>query len=311
MVEYIPNQQIATIWNGGLPPVLVRGDEKGSQAIVPSTHLPLGIVPSHEMDVSAMTLRITPEVRILVYSDGVIEARNQREDMYGSERLEACLQAIENPERLFDGIVQDLQGFVGDAPQQDDISLLEVTCDPALAEETPVQVQQGAVSKEPMNWRLSLRLCASALREMDPLPSLLQLMTDIQGLHPHREHIYTILAELYSNALEHGILGLDSNLKHSPDGFDEYYRQRQEALSRLSEGGIRLEFLHTPGEEGGGRLTLRVEHTGKGFEHQTVLPELAANDGFHGRGIKLVRSLCEEMSYLGEGNAVEVVYRWK
>jgi CheY-like chemotaxis protein len=311
MVEFTPDQQIATIWNGGLPPVLLRGDEKGSQAIVPSTHLPLGIVPGHEMDFNAATLRVSPDVRILVQSDGVIEARNPRGEMFGSDRLDFSLRSIEDPEALFDGIVRDLQGFMEDAPQSDDISLLEITCDPMRGEEAPVQARQGAVSKPPMNWKLSLGLCASALREMDPLPSLLQLITDIQGLQPHREHIYTVLAELYSNALEHGILGLDSDLKHSPDGFDEYYRQRQKALEQLSMGGVRLEIQHSPAAEGGGQLALRVEHTGKGFDHQTVLPELTANDGLHGRGIKLVRSICQEVNYFGEGNAVEAVYQWK
>ena len=310
LIELSPDHQIATVWNGGLPPVYVRGDEAGGQAVIQSTHLPLGVVPGHVLDVSATVLSVSQGNRIVVYSDGVIEARNRQGEMYSDERLQACFHAVQDATALFDRIVGDLQGFVGDAPQYDDICLLEITCDPALAGRNSAQDQRCDRARTPTNWKLSLGLCANALREMDPLPSILQLVTEIQGLHPHRERLYTVLAELYSNALEHGILGLDSQLKHSPDGFAKYYQQRQEALNRLSEGAICMEFQHAPAPEGGGRLILRVTHTGKGFDYHKIPPEFTGNTGFCGRGIPLVRILCDKVTYMDEGKEVEAVYLW-
>ena len=45
---------------------------------------------------------------------------------------------------------------------------------------------------------------------------------DLQGLHEHCKRLYTILTELFANALEHGLLGLDPGLKHTPQGFAVY-----------------------------------------------------------------------------------------
>jgi two-component sensor histidine kinase len=42
---------------------------------------------------------------------------------------------------------------------------------------------------------------------------------EIQGLIEHRESIFLIVTELFANALEHGLLGLDSKMKQSADGF--------------------------------------------------------------------------------------------
>ena len=63
-----------------------------------------------------------------------------------------------------------------------------------------------------------MEMGADVLRMTNPLPIILQAITDIQGLSNHREYLYTILTEMYSNALEHGILGLESSLKQDSDG---------------------------------------------------------------------------------------------
>ena len=60
---------------------------------------------------------------------------------------------------------------------------------------------------------------------------------EVPGLRPHSSRLYTILAELYSNALEHGVLGLSSRLKSSSDGFGEYYAQRSLKLMEFGTVG--------------------------------------------------------------------------
>jgi hypothetical protein len=51
----------------------------------------------------------------------------------------------------------------------------------------------------------------------------------------HRERIYMVLAELFFNALDHGLLKLDSRLKETPQGFGEYYSQRTKRLADLQK----------------------------------------------------------------------------
>ena len=39
----------------------------------------------------------------------------------------------------------------------------------------------------------------------------MHVVTELQGLDGYREPLYTVLVELFNNALEHGLLGLESS----------------------------------------------------------------------------------------------------
>jgi hypothetical protein len=112
------------------------------------------------------------------------------------------------------------------------------------------------------------------------------------------------------NALEHGILGLESSLKQDSDGFTKYYKLREQLLGDLHEGQINLELNHIPVVDGG-KLTIRMKHSGKGFDHATLIPKLKENRTASGRGIPLIRSICDDVRYLGDGSELEVDYRWE
>ncbi|MBM3226599.1 MAG: ATP-binding protein [Candidatus Tectomicrobia bacterium] len=131
----------------------------------------------------------------------------------------------------------------------------------------------------------------------------------VQGLHEHRERLYTILTELFSNALEHGLLGLDSAIKHEAQGFITYYTERTRRLAHLSQGCITINLHHTVLGDSG-QLTIRLEDSGPGFAHQDVRPAMEANTTSYGRGIPLVRSLCQDLRYYSVGNCVEALYVW-
>ncbi len=65
-------------------------------------------------------------------------------------------------------------------------------------------------------WQVVLELGPEVLRTLDPLPLLVQRLMEIEELRTHREYLSLILAELFSNVLEHGLLGLDTTLKQTP-----------------------------------------------------------------------------------------------
>ena len=52
--------------------------------------------------------------------------------------------------------------------------------------------------------------------------------------------LFLVLAELVSNAIDHGVLGLDSSIKREPDGFQRYLQQRQERLVALTEASVEV-----------------------------------------------------------------------
>jgi anti-sigma regulatory factor (Ser/Thr protein kinase) len=132
----------------------------------------------------------------------------------------------------------------------------------------------------------------------------------VSGLRRHSGTLYTVLAELYSNALEHGVLRLDSSLKTSAEGFSQYYKLREQRLSELDSGFIRIHLVHRRTAEGG-TLRVRVEDSGPGFDAGGQADTLQEKNGnYYGRGLALLEKLCDSVNYLGHGNEVEVVFSW-
>ena len=64
--------------------------------------------------------------RIFLYTDGVTEATDKNEALYGEDRLLSYIDKNKNlkAEALLSGIKEDIDLFVGDAPQFDDITML-------------------------------------------------------------------------------------------------------------------------------------------------------------------------------------------
>jgi len=121
------------------------------------------------------------------------------------------------------------------------------------------------------------------------------------------------LTEAYSNALEHGVLGLKSLDKHDATGFAEYYSQRERALLSLTSGFVRFE-IDSKGTFSDGELRIRVIDSGPGFDHAARTSAVA--DGsyesrYHGRGLPLLKRVCDTVHYLGRGNVLELVLSWE
>ena len=66
---------------------------------------------------------------LFVYTDGVPEATNAAEEMFGTERLVDTLNAVDSdsPEELLTAVHNAVNGFVGEAPQFDDLTMLGIT----------------------------------------------------------------------------------------------------------------------------------------------------------------------------------------
>nr|WP_274600119.1 ATP-binding protein [Halorhodospira abdelmalekii] len=139
----------------------------------------------------------------------------------------------------------------------------------------------------------------------------MNLLSDLGAMEEDRQSLYVVIAELFTNALEHGVLGLESKIKRSEEGFEKYYERRREALAQLTEGEVRLRVHYDPRPDSRG-VVIEVEDSGPGFEYQRILEAAKHGDVAGalaaGRGIMLVRSLCEEIEYFPPGNRVRVRY---
>jgi anti-sigma regulatory factor (Ser/Thr protein kinase) len=297
-----------TVWNGGLPPVLLTGRDGQIVSRCHSAHLPLGI--THDYDLNVEVHEYVAGNRIYMCSDGVTEmalccagsgAKNG--EMLGQERLERLI-TDGGPESAFSRVDGFLREQEARCRAGDDVTFVEIDQAKGIegAESAPSAVEVGKSGE----WRLVVDLGAEALRRSDPIPLLINAMGEIQGLGHHRRNVFTILSELYNNALEHGLLALDSALKCSAEGFSSYYEQRESRLERLEQGYVVIECHHTP-TDSGGRLAIRVENGGPGLEKGG---ERERSNPYSGRGLKLVTSLCESVERDASTHAVTAVYVW-
>ncbi len=289
-----PASRTVHVWNGGMPDVTYRASD-GSVGRVASSHLPLGVQP--RFGVAECTALEAPQ-SVWAVSDGVLEARNSHGTQFGAHLARQV---------LCDGGVALLAEAVDghQAEARDDITMLElrpgefVDCD-----------SRAAADEVPRDWAFSVEMDARALREISPLQPIADGVARMEGLgEESRQALLTVLAELYSNCLEHGVLGLDSNLKSCPEGFTAYYEGRQKALADLRGGRVRIQ-IDRRSDDQGPFLVIRMADSGRGFDHQRAMRgETLSERALSGRGISLIQGICESLTYHGRGNQVEARYR--
>ncbi len=78
------------------------------------------------MKYKAGSLQLEPGDKIFQYTDGVTEATDKDNQLFGMERLENTLSKLSDktPAEILDGVKADIDEFVGEAPQFDDITML-------------------------------------------------------------------------------------------------------------------------------------------------------------------------------------------
>ncbi|MBC8162947.1 MAG: SpoIIE family protein phosphatase [Roseiflexaceae bacterium] len=118
----LQNQQL-WLANAGMPaPLLLRA---GRVEELWSYGVPLGVGAGGAP--AELHAELRPGDRVLLVSDGVIEARNAYGELFGYERLLASLSARppnETPEQLLENLFAQLATFASTAEQHDDLTVL-------------------------------------------------------------------------------------------------------------------------------------------------------------------------------------------
>lgn len=100
--------------------------------------------------------------------------------------------------------------------------------------------EQKIISAQPLRsatCKMHFNLRPRELADFDPLAVVTSLVNCVPAFKSHQSSLYIIIAELYMNALDHGVLKMDGSLKQS-EGFFRYYVERKERLVNLTEGWI-------------------------------------------------------------------------
>ncbi|ARN75415.1 ATP-binding SpoIIE family protein phosphatase [Oceanicoccus sagamiensis] len=302
------NRTVRT-WNGGLPDCVIYRPRTQELLRLVSRHVPLGIKANVDFSDAVETYEVEPGDRLYLWSDGIHEAANERDEMFGEQRLHEVFSRNQEPEKLFHEVNIAVNSFISEDSVGDDISLVEVEI--VAPEDFNVDQPQfiGGQQAGPKDWSLQYELRPETLRDFDPLPMLLHVLMHVPFLRSFGGQIYTAMTELYTNALEHGVLKLASELKNSPEGFAGYYQEREKRLQQLDQGWVVM-ALDYKGTMTGGRLSVTVEDSGDGFDYHGLLAGNGSGQGYSGRGITLLQSICHSVEYLGSGNKVRVVFVW-
>lgn len=308
LVSFDPANRMIKVWNGGCPaPVMLSAEGRGVYRFN-SRHLALGILPAEQFDATVEHYACTNDgCSLFMFSKGVVELENQNGEQFGMERLiqAACSAA---PSDCWQNMKAAVERFSsGRVSVNDDIAMMMVQCEQELVpeqvqEQEPVQEQkQGQTA-----WQFSLSLSMPQIKSMDVVPLLLEVVNQIENDNKRKSEIFLILSELFNNALDHGLLKLDSGLKHHPDGMDKYFDERACRLASIQEGRIDMHLEKIVYAGDGMQLRIRVRDSGDGFDYQKMGKLPATETQRHGRGIVLLNNLCSSVQFLGNGSEVLV-----
>ncbi|MEE4245117.1 MAG: SpoIIE family protein phosphatase [Kangiellaceae bacterium] len=297
-------------WNGGLPESHILSKSEGKIIDLPSKHLPLGILPTEQLKIEIDLLTFNKGDSLFLYSDGVIEAENANGQMFGKANAMAALKQGLISGSAFDQLTRSIAEFQTVSEQANDITYIEIeNHERQISQSVANKIPDKLIKEGPSDSKFSLLLGPESLRQFNPLPTLSQHLFEIGNLRSYRTQIMTILTEMYSNSLEHGVLGLDSELKQDARGFAEYYQQREQRLTNLADGFVKIKLDHTIAETGG-RLFIKMSDSGSGFDFQSLQAKMMQGE-LKGRGYPLIAKLADSIEFSDNGSSVEVIFTWK
>jgi len=113
-----------TLANAGHTETLWWQQEEGTFQVLPATGLPVGIFADATVPDETIVLR--PGDIVVGYSDGITEAANESDELFGLERLKAVVSANAHlsAQDLADSIVETIETFRAGAPLSDDVTLI-------------------------------------------------------------------------------------------------------------------------------------------------------------------------------------------
>lgn len=340
--DYLPNHRFVAaviaavdsesrmvqVWNGGLPPTVLLNPGGMVAYEFGSRHLPLGILRQEEFDAKVEQFFYgNHDCQLFLCSDGAVDTVAPDADMLRGMRvlLDAAMHDVadERLSQIWQAVEQKLQG----RPALDDIALMMVKCpgecknaSDTLMSKTlasgaaAMQQQRAAINPallhaEATDWQLELKLGAAQLRKADVIPVLLLIVNNLETKDPKlSSSLFVTVSELFNNALDHGVLQLDSSIKQHPEGMELYFEERTSRLKNLDHGEINI-YLEKCTAGSNAFLKVTFRDSGDGFDYVHRLSDASGQDNLlrHGRGISLMNSLCYSLRFMGKGNEVEAI----
>ncbi|CAH9067418.1 Sensor histidine kinase RcsC [Pseudoalteromonas sp. CIP111854] len=297
IVELSESGKSLSVWLGGLPDLYLINEAGDIVETLESQHMALGILDSDEFERNTIHLEVDTSQRLLMATDGIIETENKQGEMFGEQRL---IQALKSTSHVStERIVQHTQRFSEHSAQQDDLSIAIINCLPGKV------IAKPPVEYSSLPFELGVNIDEKNIASADPILELVDVLSKVKGIGEHRSNIFLLLSEAYNNAVDHGVLGLDSDIKNKEDGFFEFYQLRASALDKLQSALIEVNVKYSPQA---GTLNFSISDFGEGFRPKLNQNQDTGLQQEHGRGLRLLKEIAKEVYFNSSGNEVTIIY---
>lgn len=302
-VEVNFHKQNMLIFNGGMPDIICVRHDKTLERI-PSNSLALGIMEPEDFDPGILTIETQPLVNLFFFSDGLIEQQNTAGEEFGMERALEVLELRHNTkEGLLSLMVNHFTVFNEMLELQDDLSICDLQISDLM--DKHLNKKQADLNKKTGAIIANITLKGGLIAATDIIGIFDGLMrcTDVVG--DLRQKAFTVFAELISNALDHGILDLDSELKNDFEGFAEYFALKEERLANMQESdSLVMSFTYMPQTQ---EIMFSIVDSGKGYNFE--ISKEIDDSALSGRGMSLINKLCTQIDVQAPGNNTSITLK--
>jgi len=107
--------------------ILVYRAAEGVTEVITTGGIALAMAEDIEKIVEEKEIKLKPNDVVVLYSDGITEAINDKQELFGLERLTACVTKyghMGDSLKIFEAVSKDVTAFVGETIQNDDMTLI-------------------------------------------------------------------------------------------------------------------------------------------------------------------------------------------
>lgn len=308
LVEIDVNQKNLKVWNGGMPELLLLDQHHQIVQRFHSAYMALGILEDTQFEVRATHCTLPESGMLFSFSDGVVEQEDPIGRAFGIDRLTQLVKR--SPVDKLNTLVKEMHSHVRSASFGDDVSMYEFHFDqlvkPKAITHLTRSLAHDATDLSPFEW--SLELVGTQIAKQE-LPSMCNQFLSSMGFEQSVcQRAFSIISELVNNAVDHGLLELTSLLKAGPEGFMEYYLEREKRLANLQQQDALRLLLKWAVDLQGPYLQIDVKDSGKGYLSQDITLDATRVKVF-GRGITLVKQLSTAVEVRERGTFVRAILR--
>lgn len=302
-IEIDHQRKEINIINAGMPDVLLIDDAGEILHTICSRSLPLGIVDKNDFSPQIDSFPLAGGQHMFFYSDGLTEQRSSQYQAFGKKGLHAVFARCSKALMIFDEVVASFEKHCADTLIEDDASVCYVDLQ-SLHKSHHTNISDH-YRKQNGHLHFNLDVAGNLLSTTNLLTTVDDVLRRMNLSAKLRQKAFTVISELVNNALDHGVLQLESSLKQDIEGFTHYLEERVTRLLNLNQQDrIKLSLNFEPEQE---QLNFTITDSGQGYQYDLL--RNIGEEALFGRGLKLVKQLCKQMSVFAPGNRTTVIIK--